>query len=204
MNALCALILTAHMDCGQLAERFTMIKKEHFKEHVITKPLQEYNKIRAGAYSPDVVELLMGTAAIESKLATFLVQIGGGPALGPFQVEPDTEVDNWNNYLRFKPADAKFVRSFMSQRAAADVFDGDKVRMPLYHTPAMAQELATNLPYNMLMARIKYLRAPKALPKATDHKAMGDYWELYYQGDPSRSIGETAAEFAEAYREHCL
>jgi hypothetical protein len=200
----CALLLTLGMDCEQLLERFDVMKKEHFKEHVIVNPLKEYAKVRTGAFSDDVVELLMGTAAIESKLGHFLQQIGGGPALGPFQVEPDTEVDNWNNYLRFKPVEARFVRSFMSARAAADVFDGDKVRIPLYHTPAMKQELATNLPYNMLMARIKYLRAPKALPKATDHIGMGNYWELYYQGDPSRTIGESAAEFAEAYREHCL
>lgn len=40
-------------------------------------------------HSPEAEELLMGTAAVESDLGTYLRQVRG-PALGVFQMEPET------------------------------------------------------------------------------------------------------------------
>jgi hypothetical protein len=42
--------------------------------------------------SLNAIQLLMGTAAQESHLGTYLKQING-PALGVFQMEPNTEID---------------------------------------------------------------------------------------------------------------
>ena len=39
-------------------------------------------------YSPEVVELLMGTCAQESTMGKYRKQLGNGPALGIFQMEP--------------------------------------------------------------------------------------------------------------------
>ena len=48
--------------------------------------------------------LLVGTVFQESVIGnqTRLKQVGGGPALGIFQIEPDTHQDIWDNYLAFR------------------------------------------------------------------------------------------------------
>ena len=43
-----------------------------------------------------------GTAAVESRMGTYLRQIGG-PALGIWQVEPATHLDCWDNWLDYRP-----------------------------------------------------------------------------------------------------
>ena len=57
-----------------------------------------------GLCSDSAVELLMGTCAQESALGKYRRQIGGGPALGIMQMEPNTYKDIVKNYLKYKPA----------------------------------------------------------------------------------------------------
>lgn len=57
--------------------------KTQFRE-LIERVLKENN-----LYSESAVNLLMGTAAVESDFGTYLRQING-PALSPFQIEPAT------------------------------------------------------------------------------------------------------------------
>lgn len=57
--------------------------KEQFKD-LIERVLKEYD-----LYSPEAVDLLLGTAAVESQFGTYLRQLNG-PALGVFQMEPAT------------------------------------------------------------------------------------------------------------------
>jgi hypothetical protein len=59
---------------------------------LITRTLKEIPH----GYSEDAVELLMMIAAHESRLGTYLRQVGG-PALGIFQMEPATHDDVWEN-----------------------------------------------------------------------------------------------------------
>ena len=63
----------------------------------IVKPALE----AIGYYSPAAEALIMGTAAQESHLK-YVKQLGDGPALGLFQMEPATHDDIWANYLRFR------------------------------------------------------------------------------------------------------
>ncbi|MEE9541175.1 MAG: hypothetical protein V3V85_06750, partial [Candidatus Thorarchaeota archaeon] len=53
-----------------------------------------------GASREAAVNLLLGTVYQESTIngITHLKQVGG-PALGIYQIEPDTEHDTWENYL---------------------------------------------------------------------------------------------------------
>lgn len=50
----------------------------------------------------DVVELLLLTCAAESAMGKYIMQVGG-PARGIFQMEPNTEKDIWENWLKYKP-----------------------------------------------------------------------------------------------------
>jgi len=72
------------------------MNKDHLRE-LISRVLEQLD-----LYSRDAVELLMLTAAAESNLGEYLRQVGRGPALGIFQMEPSTETDIWYNYLRYR------------------------------------------------------------------------------------------------------
>ena len=60
-----------------------------FREEVVRPVLQDLKM-----YSPVAENLIMGTAAQESGF-TYIKQLGGGPALGMFQVEPATTRSNF-------------------------------------------------------------------------------------------------------------
>jgi len=109
-------------------------------------------------YSEAATDLLMGTAAVESQLGYYIKQVGG-PARGIFQMEPRTEVDIWDNYLKFnhKLRDSLATLGYLRPDASALVYD---------------------LRYQILMARIHYLRVPYALPTSTVGQAR--YWKVHY------------------------
>ena len=104
-------------------------------------------------------ELLLGTAIQESGLR-YLKQLGGGPALGLFQMEPATHKDIWDNYLRYRG----------ELKARIDVL----CRLPI------EEMLVTNLLYAAAMCRIHYLRAPDPLPEAGDLEGQAAYWKKWY------------------------
>lgn len=101
--------------------------------------------------SDAAVELLMGTAAQESGLGVYLRQVGGGPALGVFQIEPSTF-----EYLkkRFGPRYPELI--------ARDV-----------------DELEWDVRLSIIMARLKYRSIKAPLPENNVH-ALADYWKKFY------------------------
>jgi len=122
-------------------------------------------------------ELLLGTALQESGLI-YRRQIGGGPALGLFQMEPATHDDIWANFLHYRPNLAHTLEA-------------------LAGAAPLAALLETNDKYAAGMCRVEYLRAGQIvgqtpLPEAGDIAAMGAYWKRFY--NTARGAGE-AAEF---------
>jgi hypothetical protein len=111
--------------------------------------------------TPAAVELLLGTAYKESKLK-FLHQLGAGPALGLWQMEPATHNDIWENFLKYKPTLAQLVRGFFA------------------NNPEDATQLMGNLYYACAMVRVHYYRVKEPLPQAGDVAGMARYWKLYY------------------------
>lgn len=118
--------------------------------------------LHLGRWSPAACELLLGTALVESALV-YRRQIGGGPALGYFQMEPATHDDIWANFLSYRPQIANAVASLLSSATA------DRHR-----------ELEINDRYGCAMARVHYARSPAPLPKAGDVPAMARYWKQHY------------------------
>ena len=76
-----------------------------FLEQVIRPALQAIDLDSLAAE-----QLLLATALQESDLRN-TVQMGGGPALGYFQMEPATHDDIWANFLRYRGALAGKVRA---------------------------------------------------------------------------------------------
>ena len=135
-----------------------------------------------GLMSDDAVALLLGTAAQESRMGTYIKQVGGGPALGIFQMEPATEKDIWVNYLAYKSDLAEKVQEVTG------------VHGPSAH-------LYCNLSYQIAMARIHYLRVPQVLPNRDDVKGLASYWKNYY--NTYLGAGKIS-EFEENYKEMVL
>ena len=52
--------------------------------------------------SPAAEALMLGTVAQESHCGRYLHQLGKGPALGIFQMEPTTYRDIWENYIAYR------------------------------------------------------------------------------------------------------
>ena len=124
-------------------------------KELITSVLKELN-----LYSGDAVNLLMGTAAQESHLGKYRKQLGGGPALGIFQMEPATFNDIVNNYLRYKPELASRI-----ERVA---------RISRFK----AEDIEINDLLAICMARVHYLRVKEAIP--SDLEGWARYWKRYY------------------------
>lgn len=144
-----------------------MIDPRQFREHVV-RPTLTVN----GLWSQAAENLLVGTAIQESRL-TYLVQHGGGPALGVYQIEPATHEDVWVNYLRYRP------------------------HQWLAREPDSA--LVTDLEYATAIARIIYYRRPEPLPDADDIEGLGAYWKQHYNTPLGKG---RVAEWVLNYREY--
>jgi len=110
--------------------------------------------------NPNAERLLMGTAAQESGFV-FTRQAGGGPALGYFQMEPNTHDDCWKNYIDFRPQLKAKVLGCIVPTA-----------------PPSAALMETNPIYAAVMARVRYLRVPGAIPE--DGLGIAKYWKDHY------------------------
>ncbi|HUK41538.1 MAG TPA: hypothetical protein VLX11_10850 [Candidatus Acidoferrales bacterium] len=126
-------------------------------------------------------KLLLGTA-IQESLLIHRQQLGGGPALGLFQMETATHDDCWNNYLKFRVPLANRVKQTLEP--------GQK---------AQAVVMKVNDRYAAAMCRVRYMRVSAALPSGDDIEAMANYWKEHY----NTPLGAgTPEEFVSKWREY--
>jgi len=127
-------------------------------------------------YSLAGERLVIGTGLTESNLSQ-LFQVGGGPAVGLWQMEPATHDWLWvwlmngtHDSLRRK------VQALMA---------------PL---PSRINQLAGNLHYAIAMCRIRYYVSPEPLPCGDDWDGLASYWVRVYNAGGAG----TTARFLEA------
>lgn len=149
-----------------------MLDIDQFRTLIVVPTL-----VKMELHSRAAENLLMGTAMQESTLR-YIKQIGGGPALGIYQMEPATHDDIWKNYLAHRPALAAGVNLFK----AAGVSD--------------LEQLVGNLSYATAMCRVHYYRQPDPLPQYDDVAGMAAYWKKHYNTPQGKG---TEAEFIERY-----
>lgn len=130
-------------------------------------------------YSPEVVELLMGTCAVESEMGLWKRQIGGGPARGVFQIEPKTELSLWNDMLAYR-LELKMVIHDICGIIAPNLY-----------------ALENNLTYQILMARFRYLWVKGAIPRDLDK--MAEYWLKGYNAGGKGTV----EKFLKKYQQYC-
>jgi len=127
-------------------------------------------------YSKEAEELLVFTCAAESLGGTLLTQIKG-PALGIYQMEPNTYTDLWINYIRARNKMATLLSLHMGCNRIPD-----------------AERMIYDLHFATAMARIHYLRFSGKLPDAKDVNAIWDYYKKYYNTEKGKAQKEEAIE----------
>ncbi|MFT5728761.1 MAG: hypothetical protein ACI8PB_002917 [Desulforhopalus sp.] len=133
-----------------------------------------------GWWSQEAEELLLMTAAHESGMGKYNHQIKG-PALGIYQMEPGTFYGGYDNYLNY-PGRRKLKKDI-------GLISG-------VSSPELMQ-LQFNPVYSSIMARLKYRRAPGALPHASDTWAMAEYAKDHYNTNLGKATPE---KYHDAYR----
>ncbi len=131
-----------------------------------------------GKAPPEAVALLMETAAAESAFNT-RIQLGGGPARGLWQVEPNTAADIFDNYLA-----SRFALRF----GLMEISFGFGVYEHLMYKDALSDLLERNDVFCCCMARIVYLRDPDPIPYSIVERAA--YWKRVY----NTPLGKGTAE----------
>ena len=119
----------------------------------------------------------MLTAAQESHCGKYIEQING-PALGIFQMEPATVTDTYSNFLKYKPLLLSIVEQFTV--------------MHPYSEQAANLNQRANLPYQIVMARVYYMRFSEKIPPYVDVWALARYWKKYWNTPLGKGTPEEA------------
>ena len=138
---------------------------------IIRKSLEHIN-----LDSEDARDLIYKTGKAESGYKT-LQQYGGGPALGFFQMEPNTAMDIWDNYVMFRP---KYRDKLFSLG-----FDDGTLEFCLL----------SNIGLQAAFCRLHYRRVPSALPKKDHLESQAKYWKQHYNSHLGKG---TVKHFMEA------
>jgi hypothetical protein len=135
----------------------------HFRDEIIQPTLNYVGANVRGFASQSAVELLLGTAAQESNFE-HLVQLGNGPAVSLYQIEPNTYLDLNANYL-----------SSASRRDLAERVHALKALVP-----ADREQLIGNLMFATAIARLIYWRSPVSLAAPGDIAGHAHVWKKVY------------------------
>ena len=146
----------------------------------VIKPTLEYLQVgSAGAEA-----LLLGTAAHESLMGTYLVQ-ERGPALGIYQMEPRTHEDLWNNWM-IQPHRRGLAARIRRLVRAEEIRPNPRW-------------MVNDLKYATALARAHYLRVPAPLPRAGDIEGLAAYWKKHYN---TKEGAGTEAQFLRHYTQY--
>ncbi|KXV60681.1 hypothetical protein AD948_04460 [Acetobacter senegalensis] len=108
--------------------------------------------------TPARAQLVLGIGNKETQYR-YVRQIGGGPALGFWQMEPATHDDMWRNFIRYRPE---------LQSAALRLLAGANPDAKL---------LTTRMDYAALMAELHVYRAKDVLPAYGDALGQATFWK---------------------------
>lgn len=160
------------------SQKYMAIHKNHIRGLIRTH-LQ-----MVGLHTGELEELLMGTCAQESDLGTYLKQLGGGPALGIFQMEPPTYNDIMQIVMPVLPLK---VRQQLRNHYGIDTF----------RTPP-PERMVYDLGFAAIMAALQYWRYRniRKIPDSHDIVGQAHYWKDYY--NTSRGRG-TVQEYIKNY-----
>ncbi len=94
-------------------------------------------------------------------------------------MEPATEIDIWDNYISYRHDLKLHLRDFCCTRPSK-------------------RRLEADLTYQILMARIHYLRVEDSIPKVDDLEGQARYWKQFYNTPKGKG---TVEEYMKNYKE---
>ena len=151
-----------------------------FRRQVVRPTLFHLQAYHPKMWSPAAENLIMGTAAHESGGLKHLRQIGGGPALGVFQIEPATALDTWHSYLSLRPKLENLVSELMWPWPEATI----------------TNQLIWHPAYAAAVVRLIFWRDPHPLPEPDDILGLAQYWKRVYNSEKGKG---TVKQFIRDY-----
>ena len=121
----------------------------------------EWSLKKMDLYSKDAADLVYKTGNAETSYK-HLKQMGDGPALGFWQVEPATLIDTIDNYVKYRP---KLEKGLISLG-----YDRRDIEM----------RVMSNIALQVAFCRLKYRRDKYPLPKANDLQGQAECWKRVY------------------------
>lgn len=132
-------------------------------------------------YSMKAENLVCGTIAQESDYGIYRKQLGGGPAMGITQIEPDTFEDIKLNFLKYHPN----IESKIKKICGVSTLDFN--------------ELVLNDRLAICMCRVAYYRQKEAIPDTLEGQAA--YYKKYYNTPKGKA---TVQEYINNYKFYIL
>lgn len=143
--------------------------------------------------TPEAIDLILGTACVESDCAHYIEQING-PALGIFQMEVATHDDIWHNYINHRQKIKVFMRGEIGETLL----------------PVKSDSLRWNLSYAIMMTRLHYRRVSEPIPVLFNEPfeqgdyddgllMLANYWKAYYNTHKGKGSIE---DFITKWRKH--
>lgn len=157
------------------------INPKQLEEIVINPAL-----IALGMNSPAATKLMLGTAAQESHLGSYIVQMGIGfkGGIGIYQMQQGAYNELWENVIDKNVALKAKIRLLLG-------YDG---KPP-------ATRLATDMMLATVMTRLYYWVIKKPLPEADDIAGQAAYWKKWYNTPHGRG---TEQEYVDNYNRYVL
>jgi len=146
-----------------------MLDINQFRESIVKSTLNDLL-----LYSPEAEELLVFTCATESLGGSYLRQTNG-PALGIYQMEPETYIDVWANYLH----NQNNLRMILITN-----FDVNRIPSP--------ERMIYDLRFATAMARIFYKRIKQPLPKIDDVENIWWYYKKFWNTEKGSAIKDAS------------
>lgn len=156
------------------------INVKQLREYVIHPALEAIN-----ACSESAIQLLLGTAAQETLMGSYLHQING-PALGIYQMEPATYYDIFDKVINPNPNLLLNINKLIGWG---------------YEYEPPKSMLIQNLAFATVLTRCHYLRFKEPLPKVNDIEGMARYYKKYYNTPKGKA---TESSFIDHYRRFVL
>jgi hypothetical protein len=164
-----------------------MLDVKQFQEQIVN-PFLSFIQRKVDAAAE---ELVLGTCIQESHL-TYLKQIKG-PALGVAQIEPATLFDLHKRYMFDRKELWIDFWNILGHTEAESEHEKTTDVETFYVTHLLNDNMllsrcVSDLAFQVMTCRVKYLSIPEKLPEAGDLEGQAKYWSKYYNthNDPKK------------------
>ena len=162
----------------------TGLNLSQVKHLIVTPVMAHLGATEPRLNTPAAINLVTGIGNKESLGYTYIQQIGGGPALSPWQMEPASRADLVDRVLA-EPANARLAAALVS------------LEIPGYDLDA---QMVGNLFYACALCRLKVWFDPAPLPGESDAEGLCAAWKRIWNTSAGAGVVDapTIAYFQQA------